>query len=109
METMFGVVLGYVLRGTTGSQGFRELVDSARAVTGTREFQNMLDAAKSHAAHVVKDLSETLSQGADQLADVLTAGVPAGGAVEPAEWESWPPGPRRQSRPFSDDVTWPGR
>jgi hypothetical protein len=109
METMFGVMLGYVLRGTTGSQGFRELVDSARAVTGTREFQNMMHAARSHAAHVVKDLTETLSQGADQLADVLTAGGPAAGAVEPAEWESWPPPPRRQSRPFPDDVAWPNR
>jgi hypothetical protein len=109
METMFGVLLGYILRGTTGSEGFRDLVDSAKSVTGTQEFQNMIHAAKSHAAHVVRDVSETLSQGADQLADVLTAGIPAGGAVEPAEWETWPPPTRKQSRPFSEDVTWPDR
>ena len=107
METMFGVVLGYVLRGTTGSEGFREFVESARSVTGTPEFQNMVQAAKSHAANIVRDLSETLSQGADQLADALAAGVPNAGKVEPADWESWPPAPRKHPRPFSDEVAWP--
>lgn len=106
MQTLFGVVFGYVLRGTTGSEGFREVVDSVRAVTGTPQFQNMVDATKTHAAHMIRDLSESLSNGADQLANVLTAGVSAAGKAEPAEWESWPP-PRKHSRPFSEDPSWP--
>ena len=107
MQTLFGVVFGYVLRGTTGSEGFQEVVDSVRAVTGTREFQNMVDATKTHAAHMLRDLTESLSQGADQLANVLTAGIPAGGKAEPAEWEKWPPQTRKHPRPFSDDPSWP--
>ena len=103
METLFGVVFGYVLRGTTESEGFREVVETVRAVTGTREFQNMIEATKSHAAHVLRDLSESLSQSADQLANVLTAGMPAGGTAEPAEWERWPSPIGKHSRPFSDE------
>ena len=108
METLFGVLLGYVLRGTTGSDGFREVVESAKAVTGSQEFQSLIQATKSHAAHVMRDLSESLAQGADQLADVLSAGATVG-EVEPAEWEAWPPATRRHPRPFSDDAPWPNR
>lgn len=110
METLLGVVLGYVLRGTTGSEGFRELVESARSVTATDQFQSFVLAARSHAAHVIKDLSDSLSQTADQVAGALggeAAGAAAG--AEPAEWEVWPPADRRHGRPFPDDVTWPDR
>ena len=109
METMFGVLLGYVLRGTTGSEGFREVMESARAVTGSREFQSLVDATRSHAAQVIRDLSESLSQNAGHVAYVVGGGAPTDAAVEPAEWEAWPPSPRTQSRPFSDDLPWPDR
>ena len=107
METLFGVVFGYVLRGTTGSEGFREVVESVRSVTGTPEFRNMIGATKSHAAHMLRDLSASLSQSADSIANVLTAGMPAGGEPEPAEWETWPPSTRKHPRPFPDDLSWP--
>ena len=109
METMFGVLFGYMLRGTTGSEGFREFVDSARAVTGTPEFRSMVDAAKAHAATVIRDVTEQLSNNAGHLADALVAGQPAGAQVEPAEWEAWPPAPRKHDRPFSDEIPWPDR
>jgi hypothetical protein len=107
MGTLFGTVLGYVLRGTTGSEGFDKVVGSARAVGSSREFQSLVQAAKSHAGFMIKDLSAALSKHADQVAEVLTGESEATASAAPADWEEWPPPPRGSRRPFPDDVKWP--
>ena len=47
MGTLLGTVFGYLLRGTTGSEGFEQMLGSAREVGSSREFQNLVQAAKS--------------------------------------------------------------
>lgn len=106
MGTLLGAVFGYVFRGMSGSEGFREVVESARAVKNSREFDSLVQSAKLHASHMVKDVSARLSEHGDQIAEVLSQGATPGGRGEAADWEAWPPQPR-PTRPFSDDVTWP--
>ena len=106
MSTLLGALLGYVLRGTTGSQGFQEMVESTRAVTSSPEFENMVRAARSHVAFMIKDLTETLSRHGDHLADVLTAEQSTAAVAQPADWETWPPPTSRHPRPFSDELEW---
>ncbi len=106
MGTLFGAVFGYMLRGTTESEGFREMMESALAVKGSPEFENLLRSARSHAGFMIRDLTERLSQQADHIADALTADTPAPAKAQPAAWEVWPPA-RKHGRPFSDDPSWP--
>lgn len=106
MGTLFGALFGYMLRGTTGSEGFQQMVESAQAVRTSPEFENLLRAAKSHAGFMIKDLSERLSQHADQVADVLTGDAPAAANAEPADWEAWPPPSGPKGRP-SEELHWP--
>lgn len=107
MGTLLGTVFGYLLRGTTGSEGFEQMVGSARAVGSSREFQNLVQAAKSHAGFMIKDVSATLARHADQVADALTGGASATASAAPADWEEWPRPPRGDGRPFSEDLKWP--
>ena len=109
MSTLLGALLGYVLRGTTGSQGFQELVAATRAVTDSQEFQNMIRAARSHTAFMIKDVTEALSRHGDHIADVLTTESSTAAVAQPADWEVWPPTARRHARPFSEDLEWATR
>ena len=106
MGTLLGAVFGYVFRGMSGSEGFHEMVESARAVKNSREFESLVQSAKLHASHMVKDVSARLSEHGGQIAEALSQGVTPGVRAEAADWEAWPP-KLRPTRPFSDDANWP--
>jgi hypothetical protein len=106
MGTLVGAMFGYLFRGMTGSEGFNDMVESARAVANSREFDSLVQSAKLHASFMIRDVSERLSEQAGYLADVLSKDAPSVARAEPADWERWPP-PRKQGRPFADDLSWP--
>jgi hypothetical protein len=106
MGTLLGAVFGYVFRGMTGSEGFREMVESARALGNSSEFDSLVRSARSHAGFMIRDVSSKLSAQADSIAEVLTSDSLPVDRAEPADWEAWPP-PGKRDRPFSDDVSWP--
>lgn len=87
MGTMLGVVLGYVLRGTTGSAGFNRVVDQAKAVGESPEFQGLVQAVKTHARHTLRDVTATLAQRAEQLSDVFEAEAESPPPTDP--WARW--------------------
>jgi hypothetical protein len=106
MGTLLGAVVGYVFRGMSGSEGFRDMVDSARAVGSSREFESLVRSARSHASFVLRDVTSRLSEQADSIAEALSAEAPSADRAEPADWETWPP-PGRSERPFPDEMSWP--
>lgn len=86
METLVGVVLGYVLRGATGSQGFNEVLAQSRAVRESPEFQGLVRAVRHHSQAVLHDLSVTLAQRAEDVAGMLE---PEPLADPPNPWARW--------------------
>jgi hypothetical protein len=106
MGTLFGAMFGYMFRGMTGSEGFNEVVDSARAVAGSREFDSLVQAAKLHASSIIRDVTERLSEQGGYLADALSKDASSAARAEPADWEQWPP-PGTRGRPFSGELRWP--
>jgi hypothetical protein len=92
MGTLAGMVLGYILRGTKGSEGFPEVLAAASDVRDSAQFQNMVSAAKMHVGHTIRDLTETLARQGSELAERLE-GTPA----------PRPPGP------WDEDIPWPRR
>ena len=73
METLVGVILGYVLRGATGSQGFNEVLEQSRAVRDSDEFKGLVRAVRHHGRTVLHDLTVTLAERAEQVAGLLEA------------------------------------
>src|SRR5687768_12909714 len=106
MGTLLGTVFGYLVRGTTGREGFEQTSGPAREVGSPREFQSLVQAAKSQAGSMIKDASATPARHADQVADALTGEATA--SAGPPDWEERPPPrPSRERRPVSEDVKWP--
>jgi hypothetical protein len=86
METLVGVILGYVLRGATGSRGFNEVLEQSRAVRESDEFQGLVRAVRHHGRTVLHDLSVTLAQRAEEVAGVLE---PDHLPEPPNPWARW--------------------
>jgi hypothetical protein len=86
METLVGVVLGYVLRGATGSQGFNEVLDQTRALRESDEFKGLVRAVRHHGRTVFHDLSMTLAQRAEEVAGMLE---PERLPEPPTPWARW--------------------
>ncbi|MDQ1506377.1 MAG: hypothetical protein QOD57_4104 [Actinomycetota bacterium] len=86
METLFGIVIGYVLRGTTGSQGFSEVLEQSKAVTESDEFRGLVRAMRHHGVTVLHDLSVTLAQRAEGFAGLLE---PEPLPDPPNPWAHW--------------------
>lgn len=80
MDTLFGIMFGYVLRGTTESEGFREIRDTVERITDTDEFRSFVGAVKDHARVLLRDLSNNLSQHADHFSEAIAS---SGGEVLP--------------------------
>jgi len=99
METLVGVILGYVLRGTTGSRGFNEVLEQSRAVRESDEFKGFVRAVRNHGRNVLHDLSVTLAQRAEEVAGVLE---PERLPDPPNAWARWgmsPASPPGEERP----------
>ena len=96
METLVGVVLGYVLRGATGSQGFNEVVEQTRALRESDEFQGLVRAVRHHGRNVLHDLSRTLAQRAEDLAGIVE---PEGLPEPPNPWARWGMSPSGEQPP----------
>jgi hypothetical protein len=96
METLVGVVLGYVLRGATGSQGFNEVVAQTKAVTGSDEFKGLVRAVRQHGRTMLHDLSVTLAQQAEGVAGMLE---PESLPEPPNPWARWGMSPSRGQDP----------
>jgi hypothetical protein len=86
METLVGVVLGYVLRGATGSQGFSEVLEQSRALRESNEFKGLVRAVRHHGVNVLHDLSVTLSQRAEDFAEMME---PERLPDPPNPWARW--------------------
>ena len=71
METLVGMILGYVLRGTTGSAGFNEVMEQSRALRESDEFKGLVRAVRNHGRSVLHDLTATLSERAGQVSGLL--------------------------------------
>ena len=67
------MILGYVLRGATGSEGFNEVLHQSRTVRESDEFQGLVRAVRHHSRTVLHDLTVTLAQRAEQVAGLLEA------------------------------------
>jgi hypothetical protein len=109
MGTLFGAMFGYVFRGMTGSEGFNQVLESARAVASSREFDSLVQSAKLHASSIIRDVTETLSEQGGYLADALSKNASPAARSEPADWEQWPPPGTRGGRSFTDELRWPER
>jgi hypothetical protein len=99
METLVGVVLGYVLRGVTGSSGFNEVLEQSRAVRESDEFKGFVRAVRNHGRTVLHDLTVTLAQRAEEVAGILE---PERLPEPPNPWARWgvsPTAPKREQRP----------
>ena len=95
METLVGVILGYVLRGTTGSAGFNEVLEQSRAVRESDEFKGLVRAVRHHSRTVLHDLTTTLSERAEQVAGLLEPDQ----LPEPTNpWARWGMTPEDQGR-----------
>ncbi|HZQ78133.1 MAG TPA: hypothetical protein VFE55_12435 [Acidimicrobiia bacterium] len=86
METLVGVILGYVLRGATGSAGFNEVLEQSRAVRDSDEFRGLVRAVRHHSRTVLHDLTVTLAERAEQVAGVLE---PESLPDPPNPWARW--------------------
>jgi len=86
METLVGVVLGYVLRGVTGSAGFNEVIEESRRVRQSDEFQGFVRAVRKHGRTVLHDLTVTLAQRAEEVAGILE---PEHLPEPPNPWARW--------------------
>jgi hypothetical protein len=96
METLVGVVLGYVLRGATGSQGFNEVMAQTKAVTETDEFKGLVRAMRHHGRTVLHDLSITLAQRAEGVAQLME---PDPLPEPPNPWARWGMSPSGEGGP----------
>jgi hypothetical protein len=96
METLVGVVLGYVLRGATGSQGFNEVMAQTKAVTETEEFKGLVRAMRHHGRTVLHDLSITLAQRAEGVAQLME---PDPLPEPPNPWARWGMSPSGEGGP----------
>lgn len=96
METLVGVVLGYVLRGATGSQGFNEVMAQTKAVTESDEFKGLMRAVRHHGRTVLHDLSVTLAQRAEGVAGMLE---PEPLSEPPNPWARWGMAPSGERPP----------
>jgi hypothetical protein len=96
METLVGVVLGYVLRGATGSRGFNEVMEQTKAVKDSDEFKGLVRAVRHHGRTVLHDLSITLAQRAEGMADMLE---PESLPEPPNPWARWGMSPSRDREP----------
>jgi hypothetical protein len=96
METLVGVVLGYVLRGATGSRGFNEVMEQSKAVKDSDEFKGLVRAVRNHGRTVLRDLSVTLAQRAEEIAGMLEPEE----LPEPANpWARWGMSPTGEHDP----------
>jgi len=96
METLVGVVLGYVLRGATGSQGFNEVLEQSRAVRESDEFKGLVRAVRHHSLNVLHDLTVTLAQRAEDVAGMLE---PERLPEPPNPWARWGMSPTGEQDP----------
>jgi hypothetical protein len=96
METLVGVVLGYVLRGATGSRGFNEVMEQTKAVTDSDEFKGLVRAVRHHGRTVLHDLSITLAQRAEGMAEMLE---PERLPEPPNPWARWGMSPSGERGP----------
>lgn len=60
MGVLFAFAVGYTLGTKAGHRGFEELVCSIKEIRESEEFHAMLAAARSHAGHVLKEVSDLL-------------------------------------------------
>jgi hypothetical protein len=96
METLVGVVLGYVLRGATGSAGFNEVLEQTKVVRDSDEFKGLMKAMRHHGRNVLRDLSLTLAERAEGVAGMLEAEeLPE----PPNPWARWGLSPRGEDAP----------
>ena len=58
MGTLFGFAVGYLLGSKAGTEGYEELVRSAKAILDSEEFQSFLDILRDHARSGLQQLSE---------------------------------------------------
>jgi hypothetical protein len=96
METLVGVVLGYVLRGATGTQGFNEVMAQTKAVTESDEFKGLVRAVRHHGRTVLHDLSITLAQRAENVAEMME---PESLPEPPNPWARWGVSPSGEGTP----------
>lgn len=85
MGILLAFAVGYVVGARSGAEGYREVVDSLKAVRDSEEFHAFLRAMRSHASFTLQDLGVRLGDGADQpltMQDVLDR---VRGFVQPAE------------------------
>jgi hypothetical protein len=52
---------GYALGAKAGSQGFDEVVASARAILKSREFQDLTAAVRSYVAHTLREFAAVVA------------------------------------------------
>jgi hypothetical protein len=64
MGLLMAFVVGYVVGGRGGGEGFDEVVASLQAVRDSQEVEDLLVALRSHAGHVLKELGSRLEGGA---------------------------------------------
>ena len=86
METLVGVVLGYVLRGATGSEGFNQVMEQSRALRDSDEFKGLVRAVRNHSRSLLHDLTATLSERAGQVSGLLE---PEELPEPPNPWARW--------------------
>jgi hypothetical protein len=67
---------GYALGAKAGSEGFDEVVASARAILDSREFQAFVASARTHLAHTLRELAALVAgdetePGGEDLLDMV--------------------------------------
>ena len=66
MGIVLAFAVGYVVGANAGQEGYRDVVDSARAVRDSEEFRAMLAALRSHAGATLRQLGDLLEEVPDE-------------------------------------------
>lgn len=73
MRTMFGFAVGYLVGSKAGSEGYDELVRSAKAIRDSEEVQHFVALLREHASHVLREVGDWVggAEGTPTLEDLL--------------------------------------
>src|SRR4051812_24691275 len=61
MGVVLAFLVGWVAGAKVGAQGYREVVDAARAVAESEEFAALVEVTRTHAATALRELSKLVA------------------------------------------------